>query len=104
MDLAPLHDKTIAVLGLSFKPETDDVRDAPAGFIVQKLIEREGGTGARAILREIGGLARVLFGLPPILVAVTRAELEAGTRDAGLRVDEVASCQGTMWAVRAGRP
>lgn len=32
--------KVIAVWGLAFKPETDDVRDAPAGFIVQQLIER----------------------------------------------------------------
>ena len=31
---------------------------------VRKLIEREGGTGARAVLKEIGSLARVLFGLP----------------------------------------
>jgi predicted unusual protein kinase regulating ubiquinone biosynthesis (AarF/ABC1/UbiB family) len=31
---------------------------------VQKLIEREGGTGARAVLKEIGNLARIIFGLP----------------------------------------
>lgn len=32
--------KTIAVLGLSFKPETDDIRDAPAITIISKLIEQ----------------------------------------------------------------
>ena len=29
-DLADLHNKTIAVLGLTFKPKTDDLRDAPS--------------------------------------------------------------------------
>lgn len=32
--------KTIAVLGLSFKPDTDDMRDAPAIDIIQGLVEK----------------------------------------------------------------
>jgi len=38
--------KTVAVLGLTFKPETDDMRDAPSLDIVPALIER--GAAVRA--------------------------------------------------------
>ena len=37
--LAPLDDKRIAVLGLAFKPNTDDMRDAKSIEVVRRLLE-----------------------------------------------------------------
>jgi UDPglucose 6-dehydrogenase len=37
--LAPLDDKVVAVLGLAFKPNTDDMREAKSIEVVQRLVE-----------------------------------------------------------------
>lgn len=38
-ELGTLKGKTIAMLGISFKPNTDDVREAPSLYIMQTLLE-----------------------------------------------------------------
>jgi UDPglucose 6-dehydrogenase len=54
-----LSDKTIAVWGLSFKPETDDMREAPSLVVVSGLLER----GARVRVHDPEAMteARRLF-------------------------------------------
>ena len=55
-----LRRKTIAVWGLSFKPRTDDMREAPAIPIIKGLLER--GAKVRAFDPEARGVARGIFG------------------------------------------
>jgi len=51
--------KTIAVLGLSFKPETDDMRDSPALALVYHLVEQ--GAAVRAFDPEAMENARAML-------------------------------------------
>jgi UDPglucose 6-dehydrogenase/GDP-mannose 6-dehydrogenase len=47
-ELGPLGDKQITVLGLAFKPGTDDVRESPAVTIINHLLK----SGARVIAHD----------------------------------------------------
>ncbi|MEE4166029.1 MAG: UDP-glucose/GDP-mannose dehydrogenase family protein [Desulfocapsaceae bacterium] len=53
--------KTVAVLGLTFKPETDDMRDSPSITIIPALMEK----GARIRAHDPQGIAEAQKVLPP---------------------------------------
>jgi UDPglucose 6-dehydrogenase len=55
-----LSGRTIALWGLAFKPRTDDMREAPAITIVDRLLAD--GASVRAYDPEASGTARRLFG------------------------------------------
>jgi len=54
-----LKDKQFAVWGLSFKPNTDDVREAPALWLIEELVNR----GANVIAYDPEGLENALKSL-----------------------------------------
>ena len=56
----PLKGKTFAVWGLSFKPQTNDMREAPSQIIIERLLEL--GAGIRAYDPEAMEEARRIFG------------------------------------------
>jgi len=63
--VGPLAGKTAAVLGLSFKPETDDIRESPAIAVIQDL--RKAGVSVRACDPAAVENARAL--LPDVVFA-----------------------------------
>ncbi len=76
--------KTIAVLGLTFKPETDDMRDSPAIPIVSRLAED--GATVRAFDPE--GMEQAWPLLPPGVVYCTDAMDAAAGADVLVLVTE----------------
>ena len=63
-ELAGLAGRVIAVLGLSFKPDTDDIRDAPALAIIARLTDR--GATVRAHDPIANDRARDVLGDAPV--------------------------------------
>ena len=55
-----LSGKTIALWGLAFKPNTDDVREAPAIYIIEELLKK--GAKIRAYDPEAMGHVKAQFG------------------------------------------
>ena len=79
-----VHGRTIAVLGLTFKPETDDMRDAPSVPIVGRLVE----AGARVRVFDPVGMEAARPMLPPEVACCTGALDAAQGADALVVVTE----------------
>jgi UDPglucose 6-dehydrogenase len=69
-----LAGKRVAVLGLAFKPETDDMRDAPSVDIVRGLIER----GAVVVAYDPAAMSEAEGLLPEVQFAVNEYEAAKG--------------------------
>ncbi len=79
-----VHGKTIAVLGLTFKPETDDMRDAPSLPIVSRLAEQ----GARIRAYDPVGMTHAKDMLPAGVQFCTDAYDAAAGADALVLITE----------------
>ena len=95
-----LKGKTVGLLGLAFKPNTDDLRDAPAIDIARRLIER--GARVRAHDPVAVGLAQKLH--PDLAVTWCRtAEETANEADALVLVTDWPEYRELDWKELAGR-
>lgn len=69
-----LKGKTVSVLGLSYKPDTDDMREAPAVYIIHELIEQ--GVNIKAYDPQAMEAAKIL--LPDIEYCQSAYEAASG--------------------------
>jgi UDPglucose 6-dehydrogenase len=82
--LAPLDDKVVAVLGLAFKPNTDDMRDAKSVEVVERLC----GAGARVRAYDPVAMVNAAKLLPPAVEYCNSAYDAAADADAIVLVTE----------------
>jgi UDPglucose 6-dehydrogenase len=72
--LGSLQEKTIGLLGLTFKPNTDDIREAPSLDLARLLLEK----GARIRAFDPVGMPRAKQEMPEIEMAENAYELARG--------------------------
>ena len=70
-----LEGKTIGVLGLAFKPNTDDIRESPAMDIVQAMME----AGARVKAYDPAGMDNAREELPDVEYCADTYEVAEGS-------------------------
>jgi UDPglucose 6-dehydrogenase len=72
-----LRGKTIAILGLSFKPDTDDMREAPSLVLIKNLVER--GCHLRLFDPVASANCRAILGeIPDVVYCKTEYEAASG--------------------------
>jgi UDPglucose 6-dehydrogenase len=95
-ELKILKGKTIAILGLAFKPNTDDLRDAPALEISRRLEER----GAKVKAHDPIAMPRFLLESPDSGVVLCESAVAAITdADAVVLVTEWSEYRDLDWAL-----
>jgi UDPglucose 6-dehydrogenase len=72
-----LRGKTIGILGLSFKPNTDDIRESPAIEIAEILVKR--GSKIRAYDPEALGTAKMIFNSNKVIYCKDAYEVAKGS-------------------------
>lgn len=93
-ELKVLKGRTVGLLGLAFKPDTDDLRDAPALDIARRLLER----GARVRVHDPVAMERARREHPELDVAYcTNPEHLAAGADALVLVTEWPEYQALPW-------
>jgi UDPglucose 6-dehydrogenase len=93
-----LKGRTVGLLGLAFKPQTDDLRDAPALDIARKLAER----GAKVRAHDPIALDRARRECDPAIGLVESIEALAADADALVLVTEWPQYRDLPWGRLAG--